>query len=155
MNFVYNQAKFLLANGNLNLLTDNLALMLVTPAYKASNSAANLADANTINDGVAGNVASFEITTATVSGYTRNTLGSRVVVENDTDEFAYLGAANVTFIGLGTGNTVGGAVLVRDTGTNSTSHLIAFYDITDTPTNGGDITIQWATAGNGGVLKLA
>ena len=38
---------------------------------------------------------------------------------------------------------------------SAASPLIAFYDVTDTPTNGGDITIQWAAAASGGVLKLA
>lgn len=151
-NFVYNHGKFLLANGSLNLVTANLAVLLVTPLYAGVNATP---DSNTINDGASLNVASYEITTGTVTGYARQVLASKTITEDDTNDFAYLNAANTTFTGLGAGNTVSGAVLVNDTGVNSTSSLIAFYDFTDTLTNGGDITIQWATAGNGGVLKLA
>lgn len=153
-NFVYNYGKFLLANGGVNLITDNIALLLVSTGYEGSNTVANLADANTVSE-----IASYELTTGTVSGYTRYALASKSVAETDdggtSNGFAYFKAANVTFTTLGTGNTVGGAVLIKDTGSNTTSALIAFYDVTDTPTNGGDITIQWASDANGGVLKLA
>ena len=153
-NFVYNQGKFLLANGSLNLLTDNVALMLVANTYEASAAIAVLTDANTVHE-----IASHEITTATVSGYARVALTSKTVSETDdsstSNGFAFFNAANVTFSSLGTGNTVGGCILFRQGTNNSDSPLIAFYDVVDTPTNGGDITIQWASAANGGVLKLA
>lgn len=146
-NFVYNYGKYVLANGSVNLLTDNIALMLVSNTYTGAVANAN---SNLVSE-----ITSYEITTGTVSGYARQVLATKTVTEDDTNGFSYFNAANVTFTGLGTGNTVGGAVLIKDTGSNATSSLIAFYDITDTPTNGGDITIQWAAAASGGVLKLA
>ena len=153
-NFVYNYGKFLLANGSLNLLTDNIALLLVTPGYEASNTIANLADANTMHE-----IASYELTTGTVSGYARYALASKSVSETDdgssSNGFAFFKASNVTFSSLGTGNTVGGCILIRQGADNNACPLIAFYDVVDTPTNGGDITIQWASDANGGVLKLA
>ena len=153
-NFVYNYGKFLLANGSLNLLTDNIALLLVTPDYEASNTIANLADANTMHE-----IASYELTTGTVSGYARYALASKSVSETDdggsSNGFAFFKASNVTFSSLGTGNTVGGCILIRQGADNNACPLIAFYDVVDTPTNGGDITIQWASDANGGVLKLA
>jgi hypothetical protein len=153
-NFVYNQGKFLLANGSLNLLTDNIALLLVTPSYEASNTVANLADANTVHE-----IATYELTTGTVSGYARYALAGKAVSETDdagsSNGFAFFGASNVTFSSLGIGNTVGGCILFRQGANNNASPLIAFYDVVDTPTNGGDITIQWASDANGGVLKLA
>lgn len=153
-NFVYNYGKFLLANGSLNLISDNVALLLVANTYEASNTVANLADANTVHE-----IASFEITTGTVSGYARYALASKSVQETDdggtSNGFAFFKAANVTFTSLGTGNTIGGCVLFRQGADNNASPLIAFYDVVDTPTNGGDITIQWASDANGGVLKLA
>ena len=153
-NFVYNYGKFLLANGSLNLLTDNIALLLVTPGYEASNTVANLADANTMHE-----IASYELTTGTVSGYARYALASKSVSETDdgssSNGFAFFKASNVTFSSLGTGNTVGGCILIRQGADNNACPLIAFYDVVDTPTNGGDITIQWASDANGGVLKLA
>lgn len=153
-NFVYNYGKFLLANGNLNLISDNVALLLVANTYEASNTVANLADANTVHE-----IASFEVTTGTVTGYARYALTSKSVEETDdggtSNGFAFFKAANVTFTSLGTGNTIGGCVLFRQGADNNASPLIAFYDVVDTPTNGGDITIQWASDANGGVLKLA
>jgi len=153
-NFVYNQGKFLLANGSLNLLTQNIALMLVANTYEGSAAAAVLPDANTVAE-----IVSHEITTATVSGYARVALTGKTISETDdggtSNGFAFFNASNVTFASLGTGNTVGGCILFRQGTNNSDSPLIAFYDVVDTPTNGGDITIQWASAANGGVLKLA
>lgn len=153
-NFVYNYGKFLLANGGLNLITDNVALLLVSTGYENSNTVAFLADANTVHE-----VATYEVTTSTVSGYARQALTSKSVAETDdagtSNGFAYFKAANVTFSTLGTGNTIGGAILFKQGADNNASPLIAFYDVTDTPTNGGDITIQWAADASGGVLKLA
>lgn len=150
-NFVYNYGKLLLANSNLALLSDNIALMLVNSSYESSASANTIVDEDTVSA-----IASYEIS---VSGYSRQVLTSKAVTETDDGDnqpgFAYFSAANVTFANLTSGQTIGGAVLIRDTGSNSTSALIAFYDIIDTPTNGGDITIQWANSVNGGVLKLS
>lgn len=145
-NGVYNRGKFLLGTG-LNLNTASLHLVLVANTYTFNN------DHNTLVD-----LEGSEITTSTVTGYTRQTLSSKSVIEDDTNDFAYLYAGNVIFSTLGTGNTVGGAVLVANTGggtTNANCAVLAFYDIVDTPTNGGDITIQWASNTNGAVLKLA
>lgn len=146
-NFVTNKARFLLANGSLNLLDDTLKVALVSNTWSGVDSNADFMQQATQN------VVSYEI--SGVSGYSRQTLTGVNVVESDTDGFAYLEAANVTFASLAVGNTVGGAVLFKDTGSNTTSPVIAFYSITDTPTNGGSITIQWANSVNGGVLKLA
>lgn len=143
-NLVYNHGKFLLANGALNVLTDNLALLLVASTYTPS------AAANTVEE-----IASFEITTGSVSGYTRLALTNKAVTEDDANNIAYLTADNITFSALGTGNTISGVVLFRQGVSNAASDLIAFYEITPTPTNGGDVTIQFASAGNGGVLRLA
>lgn len=153
-NFVFNQGKFLLANGSLNLISDTIQLLLVANSYENSNTVAFLADANNVHE-----IVSHVITTATVSGYANVALSSRTVSETDdggtTNGFAFFNAANVTFSTLGTGNTIGGCILYRAGANNNASPLIAFYDVVDTPTNGGDITIQWANTVNGGVLKLA
>lgn len=146
-NFVYNYGKFLLANGGVNLVTDSIVLMLVNASYTGASSNAN---SNVVSE-----VSSYEIT---ATNYTRQALASKSVVEDDANTSApgaYFKAANVTFQTLLSGNTIGGAILLKNTGSDATSGLIAFYDITDTPTNGGDITIQWAADASGGVLKLA
>lgn len=145
-NFVTNKAKFLLANGSLELLNDTLKVALVSNNWIGIN-----ANGNFMQE-VSQNVLPYEVS---VSGYSRQTLTNKVVVEEDvTTGYAYFTASNVTFSSLASGNTVGGAVLFKDTGDDTTNPLIAFYSIIDTPTNGGDITIQWANSVNGGILKL-
>lgn len=145
-NFVTNKAKFLLANGSLELLNDTLKVALVSNNWIGIN-----ANGNFMQE-VSQNVLPYEVS---VSGYSRQTLTNKVVVEEDvTTGYAYFTASNVTFSSLTSGNTVGGAVLFKDTGDDTTNPLIAFYSIIDTPTNGGDITIQWANSVNGGILKL-
>lgn len=145
-NFVTNKAKFLLANGSLELLNDTLKVALVSNNWVGIN-----ANGNFMQE-VSQNVLPYEVS---VSGYSRQTLTNKVVVEEDvTTGYAYFTASNVTFSSLTSGNTVGGAVLFKDTGDDTTNPLIAFYSIIDTPTNGGDITIQWANSVNGGILKL-
>jgi hypothetical protein len=67
---------------------------------------------------------------------------------------AYLDADDVVFPAIAAGETIGGAVLYRDAGSDATSPNLTFYDFTDTPTNGGAPTIQWALPANGGVIKM-
>ena len=58
-------------------------------------------------------------------------------------------ADNVTFSAV-SGNSVESVNLLKDTGTSSTSDLIAYFDTATglpvTP-NGGDITVTWAAGG--------
>lgn len=89
-----------------------------------------------------------------VSGYSRQALTTKTVTRDDTNDFAYLDADDVTFASLAAGQTVGGAILFRHTGSDATAPVIAFYDLADTATNGSDITVQWNAPAGGGVLKL-
>lgn len=58
-------------------------------------------------------------------------------------------AADTTFTAL-TGDQVESLILFKDTGTESTSKLVAFWDTATglplTP-NGGDVTVQWNASG--------
>jgi hypothetical protein len=140
-NGVYNRGKFLLASG-VNLGTANLYVLLVKSDYtfNANNNFYSDLSANEVN----------------VSGYTAFglALAGKAVVEDDTNGFAFLFGNNLTFTALAAGQNVGGAVLYISTGTAANSQVVAFYDVTDTPTNGGDISINWAANSAGGVLRL-
>jgi len=149
-NLVYNRGKFITGQINLAATSIDLMLMLVTTGY-TSDDAHNLVDDGTTND-----PKSYEIS---VGGYARQALASRALFEDDTNDFAGLDATDVTFSALAAGATIGGAVLYRYSTSGGTTSdtgqdLLALYDVTDTPTNGGDITIQWASTSAGGVLKL-
>ncbi len=128
--------------------------MLVSTGY-VFNTAHNSVNANS-SSGANGEPKVYEIT---VGGYSRQALGSLTLTEDDTNVFAYFDATDSTFSALVAGQTVGGAVVYRYSSSGGTTgdsgqDLLAFYDVTDTPTNGGDIVIQWASSSNGGVLKV-
>jgi hypothetical protein len=142
-NVVTNEAKLSLINGNIVYASDTIKAALVTSTYTPN------ADDQFIDTGGASDVVD-----ARVSGTTDQTLGSKVLSKDTTNDFAYLDAGDVTFTAVTAGSTIAGVVVYKDTGTPTTSKIIAYYDVTDTATNGGDITIQWATVANGGILKL-
>jgi len=146
-NGVYNRGKQLLAVAGLNLDTADLRLMLVNATYTFDN------NHNFIDNSGAGDPIDHEIS---VGGYARQALTTTTVTEDDANDFAYLDADDVVFTALTAGQTIGGAILFDQAGGADTARaVIAFYDLVDTATNGGNVTIQWATPANGGVLKLA
>jgi hypothetical protein len=134
---VYNNAKEQIMNGFIDLDADTLVLLLLqeTPNFDA--------DDNSVSD-VLADAANDEVT---VTGYSRQTLGAVTVTQDDVNDRAEADAADVVFSSLAAGETVGAAVLYRQVTTDADHIPIAFYDVTDTPTNGGDITIQWGSEG--------
>jgi len=149
-NLVYNRGKFMTGQINLAGTSFELQLMLVTTQFTSDDGS------NLVDDGTTTDPKGYEIA---VGGYARQNLASRALFEDDTNDFAGLDAADVTFAALAAGATVGWAVLYRYSTSGGTTSdtgqdLLAAYDITDTPTNGGDITIQWASTSAGGVIKL-
>lgn len=88
-----------------------------------------------------------------VTGYTggfggagRKSLASRTLSADDTNDRGVFDAADLTWTALGSGATIGGAVLFKELTSDALSPLIAYYAFTNTPTNGGDITIQWSSS---------
>lgn len=151
-NLVYNRGKFLI--GNVNSTGTVWQAMLVTTGYVADQDH-NFVNANTS----AGSLGEPKVYELTVGGYARQTLAALATFEDDTNDFAGLDATDVTFAALAAGQTVGGCVVYRYSSSGGTTgdsgqDLLAFYDVTDTPTNGGDISIQWASTSAGGVLKF-
>lgn len=84
-----------------------------------------------------------------VTGYARATLASPTVTVDAANNRVVLDAADVTYSSLAAGATIGGAVLFRRAGgaDASSDPLLAFVDLTDTPTNGGDVIVQWSASG--------
>lgn len=155
-NGVYNRG-FTIASV-FDMTNTTFRLMLVSTGY-AFNPDHDFVNANT-SSGANGEPKVFEIS---VGGYARQNM-ALTRFEDDTNDFAGLDSPDITFTGLAAGATIGGAVLYvySSSGTlgagattgDSGQNLVAFYDITDTPTNGGDITIQWASTSAGGTLKV-
>lgn len=127
-NKVYPSAKDGFLTGDISWTTNTIKAVLVdTGQYTYSDSHANLSD---IPSG------------ARVA--TSSALTGKTVVSNVAD------AADVTLAAV-SGPTVEAVVVYKDTGTASTSRLIAFLDagtgLPVTP-NGGDITVAWDNGAN-------
>lgn len=135
---VTNKCKYELFTGDANLDAADLRVCLLKTS-------APTADTNFRSD----------VTELTVAGYAIQTLSGETVTEDDTNDFAYLDATDPVFTGLASGETIIGAGLFRHVTNAADSPFYAFYDLTDTPTNGGDVTVQFATPANGGALKGA
>ena len=156
-NLVYNRGKFLAAYGHVST-SAAFRLMLVTTCYEGLSA---LHDHNLVDDGTTTDPKSYELS---VGGYARGTVAGLTNNEDDTNDFAFLDATDQTFSSLVAGENIGGAVLYiystsgGSLGVQTTSdtgqELVAFYDVTTTPTNGGDITIQWASTTAGGFFKF-
>jgi len=141
-----------------DMTNSTFRVMLVSTGY-TFNPDHDFVNSNT-SSGSNGEPKVFEIS---VGGYSRQNL-TQSRFEDDTNDFAGLDASDTTFSALAAGGTIGGAVLYlySSSGTlgaggttgDSGQNLVSFYDLVDTPTNGGDITIQWASTSAGGVLKF-
>lgn len=139
-NGVYNKAKFTLLKAGLSDSSD-WRLLLVRETYAFD------ADHNFVSDVVAHELS--------VSGYARQVLMGETTVEDDANDFAYLDANDAVFGPLASGQTVGGAILYKYNASDSAAELVGFFDLANTPTSGGSITVQWALPSAGAVLKVA
>ncbi|KPG13745.1 hypothetical protein [Mycobacteroides immunogenum] len=126
-NALYDKGREAFLNGGINWTSDTIKVLLVTSAYTP-----NLATHQYRSDISSGVTA----TSAALTGK-----GSTAGVAN---------AAGVTYSAV-TGSVSNALVIFKDTGTASTSPLIAYIDtatgIPVTP-NGGDVNIAWDTGAN-------
>ena len=142
-NTVFQEGIESILDGTIVLATDTMKAALCSASF-----AANFDDQFTDN-GDADDVESTRL-----SGTTDQTLSSKATGKDNTGDFAYFDAADVTYTAVTTAQTAAWVVVYKDTGTPTTSRLVAALDITDTPTNGGDITITWAAPSSGGIVKF-
>lgn len=147
--FFYNTGKRKIADhtisGHIDFLADTIQVLLVADTYTGN------VDDDFVDDGSANDPASHEISvtnyTPGFSGSGRKTLASKAFTTNDTNDRVEFDAADVTWTALGTGATIGGAVVYKRGTADTDSQLIAFFDLTNTPTNGGDISVSWSSTG--------
>ena len=128
-NAVYPIAKKALLDADIDLLVDTIKIVLLTSSYTYS------ASHDFLNDITAG----YRVSTSAA-------LSSKTTTGGAFD------AADVTFTAL-TGSTVTRWVLFKDTGTESTSNLIAYFDtvsgggaLSFVP-NGSDFTLSFGASG--------
>jgi hypothetical protein len=86
-----------------------------------------------------------------MTGYTAigtdQTLGTKTRAEDTTNDRVVFDAADPTWTAVAGGSTVGYVTVFKFVTNDADSIPICSIDITDTPTNGGDITIQFASTG--------
>ena len=143
MAFVYNTAANLIANGTIDLDTTAFKVMLVTSTYIA----------NRDNDFVAaGGASDPDDAEIVVSGYTGGFGGSGrkaaviTTAVDKTNDRAEVYIVDLTWTALGAGATIAAAILIQEITNDAASRLIAYFDVTATATNGGDITLDFDAA---------
>lgn len=120
--FVYNEgAKGLTSNGTIDWATDTIKARLVASSVTPDKD------------------------DTTMTGYTAigtdQTLGSKTKTKDTTNDRIVFDAADPTWTAVASGSTVGYVAIFKFVTNDAGSTPIALLDITDTPTNGGDITI--------------
>lgn len=78
---------------------------------------------------------------------TDQTLGSKTKTKDTGNDRIVFDAADAVFTAVAGGSTVGTVAIFKFVTNDAGSTPIAVLDITDTATNGGDITIQFASTG--------
>ena len=145
---VYNRAVKEGADGTWAYLTSTIKMMLVATATPYTpNVDHDFVDAGGANDPLDAELS--------VSGYVggyggpgRQALASKTITEVDGSDRAEFSSAGLTWTTLATGQTIAAGILIFETGgADTTARLIAYCDVTDTPTNGGDVTINPGTGG--------
>lgn len=140
-------------DGTIDLDTSTLKMMLVTSSYTYD------PDHTAVD---AGSGTDLESTELNVTGYTRAWGGAGrktatvTLQANNTNNRVDAAIADLTWTALGTGQTIGGAVLIKEGAANDTQSIpIAFFDLSDTATTGGDVTLDFTALGSGGDLRVA
>jgi hypothetical protein len=138
----YGKGVLKVVNGQIDLDTDTLKVMLVNEAYTTDK-----------DHEFASSVSSYEIST---SGYAGGFGGSgrktaTVATQyNATDDRVEVVINDITWSSLQSGVTIGAAILIKEVTNDAASPIIAVWDFTtNIATNGGDFTMDFnGTTGN-------
>lgn len=145
--FMYNKAVQEILTGAIDLDSNTLKIMLVNSTYTPNR------DDDVVDAGGGSDALDAEISVSGYSGGWGGTGRKTVTLtasEQDANDRAVCVIGDLTWTALASGVTIVGAILIKEGGANdTTSRLIAYFDITDTPTNGGDFTLDFdGTNGN-------
>jgi hypothetical protein len=90
-------------------------------------------------------------TDTVMTGYTvigtDQTLGTKTKTKDGTNHRIVFSAANSTWSAVAGGSTIGWVVIFKFVTNDAASTPIALLDVTDTATNGGDVTVQYSASG--------
>ena len=143
-------------DGTIDLDTSTLKLMLVDTGYTydpdhevvdpGTNDAADLSHNEVVATNYTGGFGGAGRKTAVVTMQKSNA-SNRVEIA--------IGDLTWTSLGGATNDTVGGSALIREITNDTQSIPIGFFDVTDTPTNGGNVTLDFAALAAGGNMQIA
>jgi hypothetical protein len=151
----YNHALSLSLSGTIDLDSDILKVMLLTTGYVFDT------DHTVLNPGVSGSnsLTHNEIgATNYASGFgqTGRQTATITLKPNNVDNTTDVAIANITWTSLGGASnyTVVGAALVKENTSDTDSIPIVYFSFPDTLTNGGDMSLAFATLANGGNVRF-
>jgi len=134
----YNKGKEQMANGGFDFLTSTMVALLVDDGHTLS-----------VDDDFISTISADELAG---TGYSRQTLASKAVNLNDTDDRAELDCGDVAYGALDADNgTVRAMVVAYNSGADATSPLLFYIDFTegDIPMNGATFTVNIDSVGLG------
>lgn len=138
--FIYNSFKKSALDGDIDLVNDTIKLMLLDETHTPDK------DAHAFIDDVSGDEVSS-------SGYTAGgqALASKSTTQDNANDLAYLDAADLSWSSVSFTTRYG--VLYKDTGTPSTSPLIAIFDWgADKSPSSENFSVAWSA---NGVIRLS
>lgn len=152
-----NRTKTLYFNGSLDLVNDTLKVALYNDTTAFS---FNPDTHEFVSDVLDGGTTAEEFGESGGTGYSRKTLSTPAVTQDDTDDEAVFDAADVSWSSLN-GETIQGVIIYKQIGGDDTTPaddtIITVIDDADAadlplPTNGSQIDINWSAEG---ILNLA
>ena len=136
---LYQEGLLRIMNRNIDLAADTIKVLLLGTGYTPNK------DHQFVSDVVASELSGTGYTGG-FGGSGRKTLASKALAKSDTTDKAYFDAADVTWSAINAG-TIGYAVVFKEITSDALSPVIANVDVADIVTNGGDVTIAWASTG--------
>lgn len=138
---VYNVGSFQLQNRSVDFVNDTIEVILVKSTYTPNKDDTNSVYAAAEISGVSGYVGGY-------NGAGRKVLASKTITNNTTNDRTVYDAADPSAWTLGTGDTIGGAIVgKKGSSDDSTAVPLFFLDFTDVPTNGSTFTLQFHADG--------
>lgn len=143
-------------DGTIDLDNDTLKVMLVNASYTYDPD-------HDVVDNSAGDATDPSHNEITATNYTKGHAGAGrktatvTLAADKTNNRATVAIADLTWSSLGgaANDTVAGAILFKEGANDGASRLIAFFDLSDTVTNGGDLTLDFAASAAGGNIQIA
>jgi hypothetical protein len=138
---VYNVGSYQLQHRDVDYLADTIEIILVKSTYTPNKDDTNSVYAAAEISGVSGYTGGF-------GGAGRKVLASKTMTNDTANDRTVYDAADPSAWTLGAGDTIGGAIIgKKGSASDATAIPLFFLDLTDTPTNGAAITVQFDANG--------